>query len=134
MAQIRSTEKKSAAESWFNAMLQIEDSWTSQEIQIKLKDLQSTLPQRPDEFAGQFESQQKASRMLGPCFSLRCCCLLVLFVRDVSIGHTLQVMAALPMAFIGSVAALVLTHQDLTIAALALFAWRASRFETEFCC
>jgi HME family heavy-metal exporter len=46
---------------------------------------------------------------------------LVLFTMFRSVNLSLQVMAALPMAFIGSVAALVLTHQTLTIAAMVGF-------------
>jgi HME family heavy-metal exporter len=94
-----------------------------QEIQAKLKDLQSSLPQGYYiEFAGQFESQQKASRMLGLLFLVAMLgVFLVLFTMFRSVNLSLQVMAALPMAFIGSVAALVLTHQTLTIAAMVGF-------------
>jgi Cu/Ag efflux pump CusA len=45
----------------------------------------------------------------------------VLYTMFRSVNLSLQVMAALPMAFIGSVAALVLTHQTLTIAAMVGF-------------
>ncbi len=94
-----------------------------QEIQAKLKDLQATLPQGYYiEFAGQFESQQKASRMLGLLFVVAMLgVFLVLFTMFRSVNLSLQVMAALPMAFIGSVAALVMTHQTLTIAAMVGF-------------
>ena len=71
---------------------------------------------------GQFESQQKASRMLGLLFLVAMLgVFLVLFTMFRSVNLSLQVMAALPMAFIGSVAALVLTHQTLTIAAMVGF-------------
>jgi HME family heavy-metal exporter len=46
---------------------------------------------------------------------------LVLFAMFRSVNLSLQVMAALPMAFIGSVAALVITNQTLTIAAMVGF-------------
>ena len=46
---------------------------------------------------------------------------LVLFSMFRSVNLSLQVMAALPMAFIGAVAALVLTGQTLTIAAMVGF-------------
>ena len=94
-----------------------------QDIQQRLKALQATLP--PGyyiEFAGQFESQQKASRLLGMLFLVAMLgVFLVLFTMFKSVNLSLQVMAALPMAFIGSVAALVLTHQTLTIAAMVGF-------------
>lgn len=94
-----------------------------QDIQTRLKALQATLP--PGyyiEFAGQFESQQKASRKLGFLFLFSLLgVFLVLFTMFRSVNLSLQVMAALPMAFIGSVAALVLTHQTLTIAAMVGF-------------
>ena len=74
------------------------------------------------EYSGQFESQQSASRMLLLLFG---CSLLgvflVLYTMFGSINFSLQVMAALPMAFIGSVAALILTGQTLTVAAMVGF-------------
>ncbi len=94
-----------------------------QEIQALLKSVQESVPQGYYvEFAGQFESQQKASRMLGLLFLVAMLgVFLVLFTMFRSVNLSLQVMAALPMAFIGSVAALVLTHQTLTIAAMVGF-------------
>ena len=93
------------------------------DIQERLKPLQATLP--PGyyiEFAGQFESQRKASRLLGILFLVSMLgVFLVLFTMFRSVNLSLQVMAALPMAFIGSVAALVITHQTLTIAAMVGF-------------
>jgi len=93
------------------------------EIQLRLRKVQESLPQGYYvEFAGQFESQQKASRMLGLLFVVALFgVFLVLFTMFRSVNLSLQVMAALPMAFIGSVAALVLTHQNLTIAAMVGF-------------
>lgn len=94
-----------------------------QEIQARLAPLQADLP--PGyylEFAGQFESQQKASRLLGMLFIVAMLgVFLVLYTMFRSVNLSLQVMAALPMAFIGSVAALVLTQQTLTIAAMVGF-------------
>ena len=46
---------------------------------------------------------------------------MVLFTMFRSVNLSLQVMAALPMAFIGSVAALVLTGQTLTVASMVGF-------------
>ncbi|MCA9066231.1 MAG: efflux RND transporter permease subunit, partial [Planctomycetaceae bacterium] len=74
------------------------------------------------EYGGQFESQQSASRVIG-LLSLASLAgvFLVLYTMFRSTNLSLQVMAALPMAFIGSVAALVLTGQTLTIAAMVGF-------------
>ena len=94
-----------------------------QEIQQRLKPFQESLPQGYYlEFAGQFESEQKASRLIGLLFLVSLTgVFLVLFTMFRSVNLSLQVMAALPMAFIGSVAALVLTHQTLTVAAMVGF-------------
>ena len=74
------------------------------------------------EYGGQFESQQSASRVIGILFLVSMFgVFLVLFTLFRSANFALQVMAALPMAFIGSVAMLVLTGQTLTIAAMVGF-------------
>jgi len=74
------------------------------------------------EYGGQFESQQSASRMIGVLFCVSLIgMLLVLYTMFKSLNLALQVMVALPMAFIGSVAALRLTEQTLTIAAMVGF-------------
>ncbi|MDB4766860.1 efflux RND transporter permease subunit, partial [bacterium] len=74
------------------------------------------------EYGGQFESQQSASRMIMILFSVSLIgMLLVLYTMFKSFNLALQVMVALPMAFIGSVAALRLTEQTLTIAAMVGF-------------
>lgn len=74
------------------------------------------------EYGGQFESQQSAGRMIGILFAVSLVgVFLVLYTMFGSVNLSLQVMAALPMAFIGSVAALVLTGQTLTIAAMVGF-------------
>ncbi len=74
------------------------------------------------EYSGQFESQQRAARMIGWLFLLSLVGIfLTLFSMFRSINLALQVMAAIPMAFIGSVIALVLTHQNLTIASMVGF-------------
>ena len=94
-----------------------------EEIKQKLQPIQNSLPQGYYfEFSGQFESQQKASRMIGWLFLVAMLgVFLVLFTMFRSVNLSLQVMAALPMAFIGSVAALVLTGQTLTIASMVGF-------------
>jgi CzcA family heavy metal efflux pump len=74
------------------------------------------------EFGGQFESQQSATRIIGLLFVVSMGgVFLVLFTMFRSINLSLQVMAALPMAFIGSVVALVLTGQTLTVASMVGF-------------
>ena len=74
------------------------------------------------EFSGQFESQQSASRTIAILFAISLLAMfLVLYTLFRSVNLALQVLAALPMAFIGSVAALVLTGQTLTIAAMVGF-------------
>jgi HME family heavy-metal exporter len=74
------------------------------------------------EIGGQFQSQQSASRTIGVLFLAS---LVGIFLVLYKMFHTanlaLQVMAALPMAFIGAVAALVITGQTLTVAAMVGF-------------
>ena len=94
-----------------------------EEIQRKQKPIIESLP--PGyfvEYGGQFESQQSASRVIGVLFAVSMLgVFMVLFTLFRSANFSLQVMAALPMAFIGSVAMLVLTGQTLTIAAMVGF-------------
>jgi HME family heavy-metal exporter len=74
------------------------------------------------EYGGQFESQQSATRAIGVLFiAAMLGVFLVLYTMFGSVNLSLQVMAALPMAFIGSVAALVLTGQTLTVASMVGF-------------
>ncbi|MCA9174432.1 MAG: efflux RND transporter permease subunit [Planctomycetales bacterium] len=74
------------------------------------------------EYSGQFESQQSASRVISALFVVSLIgVFLVLYTMFRSVNLSLQVMMALPMAFIGSVAALVVTGQTLTIAAMVGF-------------
>ncbi len=74
------------------------------------------------EYGGQFESQQSATRVIGALFAVSMLgVFMVLFTMFRSVNLSLQVMAALPMAFIGSVAALVITGQTLTVAAMVGF-------------
>jgi HME family heavy-metal exporter len=74
------------------------------------------------EYGGQFQSQQSASRTIGVLFIASLAGIfLVLYKMFGTANLALQVMAALPMAFIGAVAALVLTGQTLTVAAMVGF-------------
>ncbi len=94
-----------------------------QEIRAKLTPIEESLP--PDyfiEYGGQFESQRSASRTIALFFALSLAgTFLVLYVMFRSANLALQVMIALPMAFIGSVAALYVTDQKLSVAAMVGF-------------
>ncbi|MCR9117151.1 MAG: efflux RND transporter permease subunit, partial [bacterium] len=74
------------------------------------------------EYGGQFESQQRATSLIlilaGVSVVGMFVVLLVLFP---SVRIVLQILNALPTAFIGGVAALVITQQDLTVASLVGF-------------
>ena len=94
-----------------------------EDIKRKVAPIEAELP--PGyilEYGGQFESQQSASRVIAVLFGVALIgMLLVLYTMFKSFNLALQVMVALPMAFIGSVAALKLTDQTLTIAAMVGF-------------
>lgn len=94
-----------------------------EEIQQRLKTVSAKLPSGYYfEFSGQFESQQRASRVILLLFIVALVgVFLTLFTMFKSVNLSLQVMAAIPMAFIGSVVALVLTNQTLTIASMVGF-------------
>ncbi|MCA9077742.1 MAG: efflux RND transporter permease subunit [Planctomycetaceae bacterium] len=94
-----------------------------QEIQQSVRPVVESLPAGYFvEYSGQFESQQSASRVIGALFAVSLIgVFLVLFTMFRSVNLSLQVMAALPMAFIGSVIALVVTGQTLTVAAMVGF-------------
>src|SRR5207244_1091144 len=74
------------------------------------------------EYGGQFESQQEATRLIS-ILSIAAVAgmFVVLYMLYPSSRIVLQILNALPMAFIGGVAALVLTHQRVTVAALVGF-------------
>jgi HME family heavy-metal exporter len=74
------------------------------------------------EYGGQFESQRQASRMILLLGGFAIAGMfVVLYMLFPSARIVLQILNALPMAFIGGVAALVLTHQVVTVAALVGF-------------
>lgn len=93
------------------------------EIRSRLRPIEQELP--PGYFllyGGQFESQQSASRTIAVLFAASLAGIfLVLFTMFRSVNLSLQVMAALPMAFIGAVVALAITGQTITIAAMVGF-------------
>jgi HME family heavy-metal exporter len=93
------------------------------DIRSRLAPIERSLP--PGyfvEYGGQFESQQSAARMVALLFGVTLVGMfLVLYAMFRSANLALQVMIALPMAFIGSVGALYLTGQTLTVAAMIGF-------------
>ncbi|MBL9165635.1 MAG: efflux RND transporter permease subunit [Planctomycetaceae bacterium] len=94
-----------------------------EEIKDRLAPIEKALPTGYfTEYSGQFESEQSASRTISVLFVASLIGIfLVLFTMFRSVNLSLQVMAALPMAFIGAVAALVITNQTLTVAAMVGF-------------
>ncbi|HEY5313268.1 MAG TPA: efflux RND transporter permease subunit, partial [Pirellulales bacterium] len=93
------------------------------DIQAQLAPIQAALPTGYFiQYSGQFESQQRATRVIGLLGLLSLACMfLALYTLFRSVNLSLQVLAALPMAAIGAVAALVVTHQSLTVASLVGF-------------
>ena len=74
------------------------------------------------EYSGQFESQRKATRTILILSGVSVVGLfIVLMVLMPSVRIVLQILNALPTAFIGGVLALVITQQDLTVASLVGF-------------
>ncbi len=94
-----------------------------EDIREAVRPIQESLPTGYFvEFGGQFESQQTASRTIAILLVVSLAgVFLVLYTMFRSANFSLQVMAALPTAFIGAVAALVLTGQTLTVAAMVGF-------------
>ena len=93
------------------------------DIKARLAPIERTLPTGYFVlYGGQFESQQSATRVMAISFAGAIIGIfLVLYAMFRSANLSLQVMIALPMAFIGSVAALFLTGQTLTVAAMVGF-------------
>ncbi|MDA1049354.1 MAG: efflux RND transporter permease subunit [Planctomycetota bacterium] len=74
------------------------------------------------EYGGQFESQQRATRLIVILAGVSVIGMfVVLMILFPSVRIVLQILNALPTAFIGGVAALVITQQDLTVASLVGF-------------
>ena len=94
-----------------------------EDIKARIKPIEDALPTGYfTVYSGQFESQQTASHTISMLFVASLVGIfLVLFTMFRSTNLSLQVMAALPMAFIGAVAALVITHQTITVAAMVGF-------------
>ena len=74
------------------------------------------------EYGGQFESQRSAARTIGLLSLVSLAGIVAaLWTLFRSLNLSLQVLAAVPMATIGAVAALVLTGQSLTVASMIGF-------------
>ena len=74
------------------------------------------------EYGGQFESQQSATRLIMILAGVAVVGMfVVLMILFPSVRVVLQILNALPTAFIGGVLALVITQQNLTVASLVGF-------------
>lgn len=92
------------------------------EIQKRVKERVEMPPGYFVEYAGQFESQQRATTLILILAAVSVIGMfVVLMVLYPSIRIVLQILNALPTAFIGGVLALVLTGQTLTVASLVGF-------------
>ncbi len=94
-----------------------------QDIKTRLRMIETSLPAGYFvQYGGQFESQRSAMRVIAVLLVVALAgVFLVLHTMFRSANLSLQVMIALPAAFIGAVAALHLTGQTLTVAALVGF-------------
>ncbi len=92
------------------------------EIQERVKDRVEMPEGYFEEYAGQFESQQRATTLILVLALVSVVGMfLVLMILYPSVPVVLQILNALPTAFIGGVLALVLTGQTLTVASLVGF-------------
>ncbi len=74
------------------------------------------------EYGGQFESQQRATQLIIVLAGISVVGMfVVLLLLFPSVRMVLQILNALPTAFIGGVMALVITQQTLTVASLVGF-------------
>ncbi len=74
------------------------------------------------EYGGQFESQQRATRLIAILTAVSIVGMFfVLYLLIPSVRIVLQILNAIPTAFIGGVFALILTEQTLTVASLVGF-------------
>ena len=93
-----------------------------EEIQSRLDGTLDLPPGYFVEYGGQFESQQRATRTILILAGVSTVGIFaVLLIPFPSVRIVLQILNALPTAFIGGVAALVITDQTLTVASLVGF-------------
>jgi HME family heavy-metal exporter len=93
------------------------------DIQKRLAPIQASLPKGYFiQYSGQFESQRSAAQKIAVLGTISLVCMLIaLYTLFHSLNLSLQVLAAIPMAAIGAVAALWLTGQSLTVASMVGF-------------
>jgi len=92
------------------------------EIQNRIRDTVALPEGYFVEYAGQFESQQRATTMIVVLAAVSVAGMfVVLMILYPSVRIVLQLLNALPTAFIGGAFALVLTNQPLTVASLVGF-------------
>lgn len=92
------------------------------DIQQRIGDTVTLPPGCFVEYGGQFESQQRATTLIAALAGMSVVGMfVVLMMLYPSVRITLQILNALPTAFIGGVLALVLTGQSLTVASLVGF-------------
>jgi HME family heavy-metal exporter len=92
------------------------------ELERRVKDRVTLPPGYFVEYGGQFESQRSATLLIGVMVLVSLAGIYtVLYLLYPSTRITLQILNAIPTAFIGGVFALVLTNQTLTVATLVGF-------------
>lgn len=95
---------------------------TVKEIERRVRGRVALPPGYFVEFGGQFEAQRSATRLLAILAGVSVAgILMVLMMLHPSLRIALQILNAVPTAFIGGVLALVLTQQTLTVASLVGF-------------
>jgi HME family heavy-metal exporter len=95
---------------------------TVREIERQVRGQVSMPPGYFVEFGGQFEAQRSATQLIAILAGVSLAGIfMVLMMLYPSIRITLQILNAIPTAFIGGVIALILTNQTLTVASLVGF-------------
>lgn len=95
---------------------------TAKEIERRVRERVKMPPGYFVEFGGQFEAQRSATRLITVLAGVSLAGIfLVLMTLYPSMRITLQILNAIPTAFIGGVLALVITQQTLTVASLVGF-------------